>query len=190
MDVLGTTLDDAAGEAFDKGGKLLGVGYPAGRIIDELALKGNRDKFSFPISYLRDRPGKMSFSGLKTALRVKIEKMTEEDRKNELANICAAYQEAIVQTIRIKTEEIIEKILLQKVKLFDTPIIIGGGVACNSRLKEVMQRSFKNVHVVKPIYCTDNAAMIANWAARTPELAVHFPECLTLEAHSRHVEKK
>ena len=190
MDVLGTTLDDAAGEAFDKGGKLLGVGYPAGRMIDELALKGNRDKFSFPISYLRDRPGKMSFSGLKTALRLKIDKMEEEDRKNELPNICAAYQEAIVQTIRIKTEEIIEKILLQKVKGFDTPIIIGGGVACNSRLKYVMQSSFNNVHVVKPIYCTDNAAMIANWAARTPELAVNFPECLTLEAHSRHVEKK
>ncbi|MFL5785071.1 MAG: tRNA (adenosine(37)-N6)-threonylcarbamoyltransferase complex transferase subunit TsaD, partial [Bacteriovoracaceae bacterium] len=70
MEVLGSTLDDAAGEAFDKGGKLLGVGYPAGKIIDDLAKTGDRKKYDFPISYMRDRPGKMSYSGLKTALRV------------------------------------------------------------------------------------------------------------------------
>ncbi|MGE3608506.1 MAG: tRNA (adenosine(37)-N6)-threonylcarbamoyltransferase complex transferase subunit TsaD [Bacteriovoracaceae bacterium] len=190
MEILGTTLDDAAGEAFDKGGKLLGVGYPAGRIIDELAVNGDVKKFSFPISYLRDRPGKMSFSGLKTALRVKLEKMSEEEIKVNLYDLCAGYQEAIVQTLKIKTEEIIEKILNQKVKNFETPIVIGGGVACNSRLRSLMKQSFKNVHVVKPIYCTDNAGMIANWAARVPELRVSFPECLSLDAQSRFVEKK
>lgn len=190
MDVLGTTLDDAAGEAFDKGGKLMGVGYPAGRIIDELSQKGDRKKFDFPISYLRDRPGKMSYSGLKTALRVKLQKMTPSEIKEDLPSLCASYQEAIVQTLKIKAQEIIEKILNQKVKNFDTPIVIGGGVACNSRLREIMKEHFKNVHFVKPVYCTDNAGMIANWAARVPEIAVPFPKCLSLDAQSRFVEKK
>lgn len=190
MDVLGNTLDDAAGEAFDKGGKILGVGYPAGKIIDELAVSGDPKKYTFPISYMRDRPGKMSYSGLKTALKVKLEKMAPEEIKSELPHLCAGYQEAIVQTLRVKAEEIIEKILHLKVKNFETPIVIGGGVACNSRLREVMQKTFKNVHIVKPIFCTDNAAMVANWAARVPELAVNFPECLSLDAQSRYVEKK
>jgi N6-L-threonylcarbamoyladenine synthase len=190
MEILGTTLDDAAGEAFDKGGKLLGVGYPAGKLIDDLSKSGDKKKFSFPISYLKDRPGKMSYSGLKTSLRVKLQKMTPEEIKETLPDLCASYQEAIVQTLRIKAEEIIEKILNQEVKNFKTPIVIGGGVACNSRLKEIMQERFQNVHVVKPIYCTDNAAMVANWAALVPELSVAFPECLDLDARSRFVEKK
>jgi N6-L-threonylcarbamoyladenine synthase len=190
MDILGTTLDDAAGEAFDKGGKLLGVGYPAGKLIDELAMKGDKNKFDFPISYLRDRPGKMSYSGLKTALRVKLQKMTEEEIKNDLPHLCASYQEAIVQTLRIKAQEIIEKVLDKNLKTFNTPIVIGGGVACNSRLRAVMSENFKNVHVVKPLYCTDNAAMVANWASRVPELARDFPNCLELDARSRFVEKK
>ncbi len=190
MDVLGNTLDDAAGEAFDKGGKMLGVGYPAGKIIDDLAVSGEISKFTFPISYMRDRPGKMSYSGLKTALRVKLEKMSSEEIQVEIPHLCAGYQEAIVQTLRIKAEEIIEKILNQKIKSFETPLVIGGGVACNSRLKTVMQKHFKNVHVVKPTFCTDNAGMIANWAARVPEQIVNFPECLNLDARNRFVEKK
>lgn len=189
MDVLGNTLDDAAGEAFDKGGKLLGVGYPAGKIIDEIALTGDRKKYSFPISYMRDRPGKMSYSGLKTALRVKLEKMKPDEIKIELPHLCAGYQEAIVQTLRIKTEEIIEKVLNLNLKTFDRPIVLGGGVACNSRLRTLMDESFKHVHFVQPKFCTDNAGMVANWAALVPELTVTFPECLTLDARSRFVEK-
>jgi N6-L-threonylcarbamoyladenine synthase len=190
MDVIGNTLDDAAGEAFDKGGKILGVGYPAGKYIDEQAKLGDISKYSFPISYMRDRPGKMSYSGLKTALKVKLQKMSSEEIKAELPHLCAGYQEAIVQTLKVKAEEIIEKVLHQKVKTFETPIVIGGGVACNSRLRAVMQKNFKNVHVVSPLFCTDNAAMVANWAARVPELLVSFPECLSLDAQSRYVEKK
>lgn len=190
MEVLGTTLDDAAGEAFDKGGKLLGVGYPAGKLIDDLAQKGDAKKFQFPISYLRDRPGKMSYSGLKTALRVKLQKMTPEEIQENLPDLCASYQEAIVQTLKIKAQEIIEKILNQKVNGFKTPIVVGGGVACNSRLRSIFQETFRSVHFVKPTYCTDNGAMIANWAARNPELSVEFPECLTLDARSRFLEKK
>ena len=190
MEVIGNTLDDAAGEAFDKGGKILGVGYPAGKIIDDLAKSGDATKYNFPISFMRDRPGKMSYSGLKTALKVKVEKMGHEEIKNELNHLCAGYQEAIVQTLRVKAEEIIEKVLNLKVRNFETPIVVGGGVACNSRLRAVMQKHFKNVHFVTPLFCTDNAGMIANWAARVPELAVSFPECLSLDAQSRYVEKK
>lgn len=189
MDVIGTTLDDAAGEAFDKGGKLLGVGYPAGRIIDELAKSGDPKKFPFPISYMRDRPGKMSFSGLKTSLRVRVQKMTPEEVKEELPSLCASYQEAIVSTLRIKCEEVIESVLGQKLKDFKTPIVIGGGVACNSRLREVMKNSFHDVRIVKPIYCTDNGAMVANWAALAQDKKIPFPECLTIDAHGRFVEK-
>jgi N6-L-threonylcarbamoyladenine synthase len=189
MTVLGTTLDDAAGEAFDKGGKLLGVGYPAGKIIDDLAKTGDAKKFDFPISYLRDRPGKMSYSGLKTSLRVRLQKMTLEEIKDELPHLCASYQEAIVQTLKIKTIEVIEKVLEKKLKDFDLPIVVGGGVACNSRLRALMTKTFKNVHFVKPLYCTDNAAMIANWAARSPSHKVDFPQCLELDGQARFVEK-
>lgn len=190
MEILGNTLDDAAGEAFDKGGKMMGVGYPAGKIIDDLAKTGDKNKYEFPISYMRDRPGKMSFSGLKTALRVKLQKMTPEEIQTELPHLCAGYQEAIVQTLRVKAEEVIEKILEKKLRSFDTPIVIGGGVACNSRLRELFNERFKNVHAVKPIYSTDNAGMVANWAARVPDLRIPFPECLGLDARSRFMEKK
>jgi len=189
MEVIGTTLDDAAGEAFDKGGKLLGVGYPAGRLIDELSKKGDKDAFQFPISYMRDRPGKMSFSGLKTALRVQLQKMSKEEIERSIGDLCASYQETIVQTLKIKTEEIIEKVLLTKIKQFSFPIVIGGGVACNSRLREVMKIHFKNLYIVDPLYCSDNAAMIAHWAALLPELSVSYPECLTLDARNKFVEK-
>lgn len=190
MKLLGNTLDDAAGEAFDKGGKLLGVGYPAGKLIDEIAVKGDPKKFPFPISYMRDRPGKMSFSGLKTALRVKLNSMEKEVIQIELAHICAGYQEAIVQTLRIKMEEVIEKVLNQNLKSFQTPIVIGGGVACNSRLRTILNKYFKNVHFVKPLFCTDNAGMISHWASLVPEQKVSFPECLELDAQNRFVEKK
>lgn len=190
MEVLGSTLDDAAGEAFDKGGKLLGVGYPAGRIIDDLARTGDPKKFEFPVSYMRDRPGKMSFSGLKTSLRVRLEKMSPEEIKAELPHLCAGYQEAIVQTLRIKAEEVIEKVLNLNLKKFETPIVLGGGVACNSRLRTVMQKHFKHVHFVKPLFCTDNAGMIAHYASRVPHQAISFPECLSVDAQSRYVEKK
>lgn len=190
MEVLGNTLDDAAGEAFDKGGKMMDVGYPAGRIIDELAQKGDKDKYQFPISYMRDRPGKMSFSGLKTALRVKLQSMTPEEIQTELPHLCASYQEAIVGSLKVKAKEVVEVILNQKVATFHTPVVIGGGVACNSRLREVFKKTFKNVHVVKPLFCTDNAGMVANWASKVPHLTVNFPECLGLDAQGRFVEKK
>jgi N6-L-threonylcarbamoyladenine synthase len=140
---------------------------------------------------MRERPGKMSYSGLKTALKVFMDKHPGKLEDEKFINdVCASYQEAIVQTLRIKVLEVIEKVLNMNPKTFTTPIVIGGGVAANSRLKDVMNEHFKNVHVVKPKFCTDNAAMIANWAARVPELSKQFPECLEVDAQSRFVEKK
>jgi N6-L-threonylcarbamoyladenine synthase len=180
VEVLGQTLDDAAGEAFDKGGKLMGLGYPAGRIIDEKAQLGDPKKYSFPVSYLRDRPGKMSFSGIKTAIRVFLEKNPEA----LLNDICASYQEAIVKTLDVKMKEVIELHHLESL-----PIVIGGGVACNSRLRTRFRQNYKDVYFVEPKFCTDNAAMIANWALRSKASMVAFPECLGLDAKSRLIDK-
>jgi N6-L-threonylcarbamoyladenine synthase len=180
FEVLGQTLDDAAGEAFDKGGKLLGLGYPAGKIIDEKAQTGNPKAFEFPISYMRDRPGKMSFSGLKTALRVFHEKNPEAN----IHDVCASYQHAIIMTLKDKMKEVMKLHLLQEL-----PIVVGGGVACNSYLRQEFTKSFRHSFFVAPKYCTDNAAMIAVWAALNPQALVAYPDCLSLDAKSKMIAK-
>jgi len=180
FEVLGQTLDDAAGEAFDKGGKLLGLGYPAGKIIDEKAKLGNPKAYDFPISYLRDRPGKMSFSGLKTALRVFIEKNPHAP----INDVCASYQNAIVLTLKDKVKEV-----MKVHHLSDLPVVVGGGVACNSSLRNHFTKTFKRSFFVAPRFCTDNAGMIAFWAALNPDAQVSYPECLSLDAKSKMISK-
>lgn len=103
--------------------------------------------------------------------------MEPDEIKDEMPSLCAGYQEAIVQTLRIKTEEIIEKILHKSLKNFGTPIVIGG-VACNSRLKEVMNKHFKNVHVVNPLYSTDNAGMGGQLGSESSQLKDIFSRML------------
>ena len=181
--VLGQTLDDAAGEAFDKGGKLLGLGYPAGRHIDRHAELGDPKRFPFPISYMRDRPGMMSFSGIKTAMRVFLEK-NPQGNAEWLNDVCAGYQHAIVKTL---VEKVVE--VQKHHQVLDLPIVLGGGVAANRGLRKAMQARFKDVRLVEPRFCTDNAAMIAHWAARAPQTSIQFPDCLSLDAKSRAVEK-
>ncbi len=187
FELLGHTLDDAAGEAFDKGGKMLGLGYPAGRIIDEKGKLGNENFHAFPVSRMNDRPGKLSFSGIKTSLRVYLEKnpVTPEN----INDVCASYQKAIVDTLIYKLDEIVEKILLKNKKTFDLPIVVGGGVACNSSLREKMKNHYKNSFFVDPLYCADNAAMIAHWASLNLSSSKSFPECLRIEPTSRYIEK-
>lgn len=180
FEVLGQTLDDAAGEAFDKGGKLLGLGYPAGKIIDEKAKTGNPLAYPFPISYMRDRPGKMSFSGLKTALKIFHEKNPEAN----IHDVCASYQHAIVMTLKDKTKEVMKLHQLQ-----DLPVVVGGGVACNSFLRDEFKKSFKKSFFVAPRFCTDNAAMIAFWAALNPNSQFSYPDCLSLDAKSKMIQK-
>ena len=183
--ILAGTVDDAAGEAFDKGGKMLGLDYPAGKIIDDLGKKGDKDKFKFPIGLSGSKDAKMSFSGVKTSLKTFIEKNKFNLKDPQFLNdTCASYQEAIVQAISDKTSEALN--LLSDYK--DIPIVLGGGVACNSRLRSVLTENYEHFYCVKPAYCTDNGAMIANYAARTPENCVPYPKCLKLDAKSRFVK--
>lgn len=183
FEILGNTIDDAAGEAFDKGGKLLGLGYPAGKIIDDLALTGDHTKYTFPISMLDSKDATLSFSGVKTSLRNFIEAPPDQDYKME--DVCASYQHAIVEALSRKLKKAQE--LGDAMNL---PIVVGGGVACNSQLRRTLEKNYKDVHFVKPKYCTDNGAMIANYALRTYHNAIAFPECLKLDARGQFVSKK
>lgn len=198
--VLGSTIDDAAGEAFDKGGKLLGLGYPAGRIIDELAKWGNPKAFEFPIGLKSSADCRFSFSGLKTSLRVFLERNPEflelapkdldvkSDSSQKFYDLCASYQHAIVSALALKT-----KYAFKKAKEFESaklPLVVGGGVACNSAIRSHLCSKFENVHFVNPKYCADNGAMIANYALLNQERAIAYPLCLELDARGRFINKK
>ncbi len=183
FEILGNTIDDAAGEAFDKGGKLLGLGYPAGKIIDDLALTGDPKKYTFPISMLDSGDATLSFSGVKTSLRNFIEAHPDRDFKME--DVCASYQHAIVEALSRKLKK------AQDIgAAHNLPIVVGGGVACNSELRRALERNYKDVNFVAPKFCTDNGAMIANYALRTYHHAISFPECLALDARGQFVSKK
>lgn len=153
---LGQTRDDAAGEAFDKAAKLLGIGYPGGVVIDRLAKTGNRDSIRFP----RSMRGSLefSFSGLKTALLTYTKKRTEPIASEEIPDIVASYQEAIVDVLVEKTMRAARDNGIDR-------IAVVGGVAANSRLRSrFLEEGEKNgvgIFIPPPILCTDNAAMIA-----------------------------
>ncbi len=183
--VLGGTLDDAAGEAFDKGGKLMGLEYPAGAIIDKFAKSGSIDRFTFPIGLKDSNNCNLSYSGLKTSLVEFLQRNPNIlKNKQNLYDICACYQHAIVEAICIKTEFAINKV--EK----DLPLVVGGGVACNSYLRCELNKKYKNVFFVSPKYCTDNGAMVANYALRTYKRdLINFPQCLSLDARGRFINK-
>jgi N6-L-threonylcarbamoyladenine synthase len=185
FEMIGNTIDDAAGEAFDKGGKLLGLGYPAGRIIDDKAKFGDFKKYSFPVSMLNSGDATLSFSGVKTALRNFIEENPEQNYKIE--DVCASYQYAIVEALTRKCRVALDMAFAKTGR--DLPIVVGGGVACNSYLRESLAQKFDNVNFVSPKFCTDNGAMIANYALRTFSEALPFPECLKLDARNQYVSK-
>jgi N6-L-threonylcarbamoyladenine synthase len=170
MEVVGQTLDDAAGEAFDKSGKILGLPYPAGPLIDKLAKEGT-PTIPFPIPQIDKLD--FSFSGLKTAILYYIRDHQKEDHdfiKNNLANICASIQHTIV--------EILTRKISYAADLYDIHEIgIAGGVAANSGLRnkllELSQQKDWNVYFPAMQYCTDNAGMIA-MAAHYQFLAGNF----------------
>lgn len=191
--VIGTTVDDAAGEAFDKGGKLLGLPYPSGRIIDELAKKGKPGNFRFPIGLQHSKDARLSFSGLKTSMRNLLEdkpELKEFDLQNpseQISNLCHDYQEAIVEALRLKTIE--AQSILKEKGFSNLPLVIGGGVACNSRLREIFKKNFSDCSFVEPKFCTDNGAMIANYALLNSDKQIPFPDCLSVDATSRFIQK-
>ena len=155
---LGATRDDAAGEAFDKGAKLLGLGYPGGRVIDQLAATGDPKAIGFPRGMISDNTGAdFSFSGLKTALLHHV-RAHGLPVGQALADVCASYQAAIVDVLVKKTRRTARREQLGHVQ-------ICGGVAANRALRAAMivagaEDGFQ-VHVPTPARCTDNAAMIA-----------------------------
>lgn len=156
FELLGSTRDDAAGEAFDKGAKALGLGYPGGVEIDRLSKNGNPDAISFPRP-LNNESYDFSFSGLKTALLNYIKKNPVRSEEN-LREVCAGFQEAIVETLVDKTLNAARKNRAESV-------VLAGGVACNSRLRKLSEEKIRsegiNVFMPSPALCTDNAAMIA-----------------------------
>jgi N6-L-threonylcarbamoyladenine synthase len=168
--VLGQTLDDAAGEAFDKGARLLGLGYPGGPEVDRLARRGNANAFDFP----RSAPGELdfSFSGLKTALLYRLRDEPGADH----ADLAASYQRAIVDALVARTRAALEREGLER-------LAIGGGVAANSELRAAVQAIGVPVWVPPTELCTDNAAMIAG-AARFLE-PLQYPGYLSLDAAAR-----
>ncbi|MEH0862256.1 MULTISPECIES: tRNA (adenosine(37)-N6)-threonylcarbamoyltransferase complex transferase subunit TsaD [Halobacteriovorax] len=194
VEVLGSTIDDAAGEAYDKGGKLMGLGYPAGRIIDDLAKEGDINRFEFPVGLKTSKDCNLSFSGVKTALRTFLEKNPDyyvkspEDINQDTKDICASYQHAIVSALKLKLRYAIEK--AGELGHKNLPVVVGGGVACNSYLRKVLKEKYKNVFFVEPKYCTDNGAMIANYALRNYESRIKYPATLSIDARSRFINKK
>jgi len=159
MKIVGTTLDDAAGEAFDKSAKVLGLKYPGGPLIDKYAQNGNINAFSFAKPKVDNL--NFSFSGLKTSIMNKINIEVQKDSdfiKNNLNDLCASIQESIVSIL-------IDKIVKASVKYKIKNIAIAGGVSANSYLRKKLvdigiQNNYK-IYIPKFEYCTDNAAMIA-----------------------------
>jgi N6-L-threonylcarbamoyladenine synthase len=166
FEVVGTTLDDAAGEAFDKGARLLGLGYPGGAEIDRLAKEGDPEAFSFPVARV---PGfDFSFSGLKTALLYAVRDLGDEAERRK-ADLAASYQRAIVRAL-------VERTRAAAAALGAERIAIVGGVAANSELRASLPEA-----VAAPLeLCTDNAAMIAS-AARYGD-PIPYPSYLALDA--------
>jgi N6-L-threonylcarbamoyladenine synthase len=156
--LLGQTHDDAAGEAFDKVGKLLGLPYPGGPNVDRLARQGDPTRFDFPRSMLDSGDFSFSFSGLKTSVRYLLPKLTEIP----LPDLCASFQEAVVDVLVEKTVRA-ARATRQRV------VALSGGVSCNSRLREKMRAACAarglELLIANPALCTDNAGMIGYVAA-------------------------
>jgi N6-L-threonylcarbamoyladenine synthase len=166
---LGTTLDDAAGEAFDKGARLLGLGYPGGAEIERLARDGDAEAFAFPVARV---PGlDFSFSGLKTALLYAVRGLGEQETERRKADLAASYQRAIVRALAARVREGVEMTGLDR-------IAVVGGVAANSALREALP----DARFARLELCTDNAAMIAS-AARFVE-PIPCPDYLGLDVYA------
>lgn len=157
--LIGETTDDAAGEAFDKGARILGLNYPGGPEIDKISKNGKIDYYNFPRPKVKKSPFNFSFSGLKTALLYYSQKKDKNEFNDNISNIAASYQEAILDCLFNALKEI--PTTYPEVK----DIYISGGVAANSRLREksikFKSKYKKNIILPKLEYCTDNAAMIA-----------------------------
>ncbi|HOO14222.1 MAG TPA: tRNA (adenosine(37)-N6)-threonylcarbamoyltransferase complex transferase subunit TsaD [Candidatus Marinimicrobia bacterium] len=156
--ILGRSVDDAAGEAFDKAARILELPYPGGPQIDQMAHRGDPNFYQFPRAKVRSEQYDFSFSGLKTAMLYLVRQRGQKWAQENLADLCAAYQEAIVDVLKINTFTAVKNLHANK-------LVLAGGVAANSRLRQVFQEQadYYQIELIIPSlkYCTDNAAMIA-----------------------------
>ncbi|HLP29662.1 MAG TPA: tRNA (adenosine(37)-N6)-threonylcarbamoyltransferase complex transferase subunit TsaD [Candidatus Didemnitutus sp.] len=156
--MMGSTKDDAAGEAFDKIAKLIGLGYPGGPHVDRLAQTGNASAFDLPRGLINESSYHFSFSGLKTAVRREVEKIRSKGADLPIEDLCASTQTAIVDVLVAKTMRAVDELRVQAV-------VIAGGVSANSELRSRMSMAAeqRGITFVAPRlgYCVDNAAMIA-----------------------------
>ncbi|HWF31984.1 MAG TPA: tRNA (adenosine(37)-N6)-threonylcarbamoyltransferase complex transferase subunit TsaD [Solirubrobacteraceae bacterium] len=188
FEVLGRTLDDAAGEAFDKGARMLGLGYPGGAALEHLAREGDAKAFAFPGSRgERAKGGRgasrqafaegldFSFAGLKTALLYRLRELSEQEASARAADLAASYQAAIVDSLAARVERGLEQTGLDR-------LAVGGGVAANGALRERLGELGVTLHVPARVLCTDNAAMIASAARYGTRL--EYPDYLGLDAYA------
>jgi N6-L-threonylcarbamoyladenine synthase len=186
--LLGETLDDAAGEAFDKGARMLGLGYPGGAALERLAAEGDPEAFSFPGSRgERSRGGRgagraafarsldFSFAGLKTALLYRLRELSETEARARRADLAASYQTAIVDSLIQRASRALDQTGIGR-------LAVGGGVAANGELRRRLGELDAELHVPPRVLCTDNAAMIAS-AARFTQ-ALPYPDYLALDAYA------
>jgi len=157
--LISDSIDDAAGEAFDKGAKILGLKYPGGPEIEKLARNGNPNRYKFPRPNVKKCKYSFSFSGLKTSFLYKSKDMSDKEINDSMADLCASYQEAIIDTLIIKLD-----LVISEQKIYN--ISIAGGVAANNRFRfktNLLLDKYPNLVVKFPKIelCTDNAAMIA-----------------------------
>lgn len=186
FEVLGRTLDDAAGEAFDKGARMLGLGYPGGPALDRLASQGDATAFEFPASGSRSRAGRsasrpfarsldFSFAGLKTSLLYQLRELAPEQARDRAADLAASYQGAIVDHLMMRAEQALEQ-------TGSSRLAVGGGVAANGELRRRLEWLGAEVHVPPRSLCTDNAAMIGSAARFTR--ALPYPQYLDLDVYA------
>ena len=179
MCLLGETLDDAAGEALDKGARMLGLGFPGGPALQRAAQGGGREHYDFPVA-LKERDNlDFSFSGLKTSLLYKLKRLGEERSREELPHLAASYEAAVVEALARK--------LTRAADLHEAPaVVVAGGVAANALLRRTLEKEVARLGtkfvIPPPELCTDNAAMIGAAAPHTP--AVAYPNYLSLNARS------
>jgi N6-L-threonylcarbamoyladenine synthase len=179
MHVLGETLDDAAGEALDKGARMLGLGFPGGPALQSAAQGGDSARYDFPVA-LKERDNlDFSFSGLKTSLFYRVKGLRGEQVRAELPHLAASYEAAVVEALVRK--------LLRAADLHEAPLlVVAGGVAANALLRRTLERERARLGIrlaiPPPELCTDNAAMIGAAAPYTPAIA--YPNYLSLNARS------
>jgi N6-L-threonylcarbamoyladenine synthase len=174
FEVIGQTVDDAAGEAFDKGARMLGLGYPGGAALERLAREGDPEAFVFPTAK-RLQGLDFSFAGLKTALLYRVRELGDAEAERRRADLAASYQRAIVEALAIRVERAITQTGLRR-------LAIGGGVAANGPLRDRLASLGVELDLPTRELCTDNAAMIAS-AARYVE-AMSYPLYLDLDVYA------